>query len=78
MFKRLFKLIFNFDMGYKAYEYPYEYEGKRYVGYVIIKPYIAFGISGYDRITHFTDITSLNTFLGDDLVMNPEGLITIK
>ena len=78
MFKRLFNLVFNTDMGYKAIQYPYEYDGKRYIGYVLIKPYIIFGISGYDRINHFTDITSLNEFLGDDLVMNAEGWITKK
>ena len=60
-------------MGYRVIEYPYEYEGKRYIGYVLVKPYWMFGIYGYDRVTHFTDINSLNVFIGDDLIIDSFG-----
>jgi len=64
-------------MGYRVIEYPYEYEGKRYIGYVLVKPYRMFGIYGYDRVTHFTDINSLNVFIGDDLIIDSYGWIKL-
>jgi len=73
-----FKCLFNTEMGYRVIEYPYEYDGKRYIGYVLVKPYRMFGIYGYDRVTHFTDINSLNTFIGDDLIIDSYGWIKRK
>lgn len=45
-----FKKIFNLNTGYFIKKLPYEYENKYYIGYMICKGYIIFGISGYDVI----------------------------
>ena len=44
------KKIFNLNTGYFIKELIYDYESKYYIGYMICKGYIIFGIPGYDVI----------------------------
>jgi hypothetical protein len=72
---KLIKKVFNTDMGYQVIEYPYIYEGLYCVGYVIIKPYIMFGLYGYDRITHFSCKETLDRFLSDVFVLDSQNFL---
>ena len=73
--KNIIKKIFNLDMGYKVIEYPYIFENHQYIGYIIIRPYIIFGLYGYDRIKHFASKEELDEFLSDDLIVDSKNFI---
>lgn len=49
------KKLFNFNTGYFLKEHIYYYEGKPYVGYVLCRGYIMFGISGHTKIDTYTN-----------------------
>jgi hypothetical protein len=54
---------FNTSLGYSAIERCYMYNGKPYLGYVLVKNYTMFWIPGYDRIGVFSDRETLNQYL---------------
>ena len=54
---------FNTNLGYTAIERFYMYNGKPYMGYVLVKNYVIFWIPGYDRISVFIDKESLEEYL---------------
>lgn len=53
--KNIFKKLFNLNTGYFINEVSYFYEGRTYIGYVLCKGYVLFGIPGYDKIDCFVD-----------------------
>ena len=50
--KKLFSKIFNLNTGTFIKELVYYYEGKAYVGYIVCRGYILFGLFGYDRLEY--------------------------
>jgi len=53
----MLKKIFNTNTGYFIKRVPYQSEGRHYIGYVLCRGYIMFGIPGYDKIEVYTDKT---------------------
>ena len=45
-----FKKIFNLNSGYSIKELLYEYENLLYIGYIIYRRYIIFGIPIYEAV----------------------------
>lgn len=61
---KFLKSGFNTNCGYSILKRTYNYLGAPHiVGYVLVKNYTFFWISGYDRIELFTDKKSLNEYL---------------
>ncbi len=60
---KFIKSGFNRDCGYSILKRTYNYLGAPHLGYVLIKKYKFFWISGYDKIEVFTDKRSLNEYL---------------
>lgn len=62
--------------GYKVTEYPFEYKGENYVGYVIHR--ISKGLFGRvitKRMTHFTSRVELDKFLSDTFALDSENFL---
>jgi hypothetical protein len=62
-FINFFKNGFNTNAGYSTLDRIYYYDGKSYLGYVLVKNYTIFWINGYDRIAICSDKKELNETL---------------
>ena len=62
--------------GYKVTEFPFDYEGKNYVGYVIHR--ISKGLFGgviTKRATHFTCREDLDKFMSGTFILDSENYL---
>ena len=54
---------FNMNLGYTVNERIYTYNSKPHLGYVVVKNYIIFWITGYTRIGLFVDRKAMKEYL---------------
>jgi len=51
--RKIIKKLFNTNTGYFLESIPYYYEGEQYIGYVVRRGYIMFGIPGHTKVSIF-------------------------
>lgn len=67
-------------IGYKVSEYPFEYNGEKYIGYVLYRITVNWlGKTIRERITHFTSREKLDEFLSDTFTLDSDNyLVPLK
>jgi hypothetical protein len=51
----MLKKLFSTNTGYFLNTHLYDYEGDTYIGYVLCRSYVFFGIEGYTKIKVFVE-----------------------
>jgi len=63
--RRMLKKIFNTNKGHFIKEHIYDFGGKPFIGYILCREYVMFGIPGYDRLGVYIDKADAEKELSD-------------
>jgi len=60
---KFLKSGFDTNLGYSVINRTYFFEGKSYIGFILVKNYTMFWIPGYDKKVVFCDKESLDQYI---------------